>query len=80
MSDPPKKPAVRGIGWARTNRAAMAADDKRWSDDRFGAANKGRSVTSWHCNCGWSGGAKELKPAESGVACPACGGAPEPVL
>jgi len=58
-------------------RAAMAADDRARDRERYGPASKGRSVTSWRCDCGWTGGARELKVTESGVACPACGGAPK---
>jgi hypothetical protein len=54
-------------------RAAMAADDKARDRERYGPASEGRSVTSWRCDCGWSGDAKALKATDMGVACPACG-------
>ena len=57
--------------------AAEAQQHYKRRQGASGAASKGRSVTSWRCDCGWTGGAKELKASESGVACPACGGAPK---
>jgi hypothetical protein len=54
-------------------RAGMAAADKARDAERYGPASKGRRVTAWHCNYGWTGTTKDLKPAESGIACPSCG-------
>jgi hypothetical protein len=53
---------------------AAAANRRSKLKGTFGAANMGRSVTSWSCTCGWQGEARELRlqPKTAALACPAC--------
>jgi hypothetical protein len=71
--EPKREPAWIG-NLARTGATAQAQEQRRKQRlGSSGAANEGRRLVLWGCDCGWQGFARELKPGAGGLACPACG-------
>jgi hypothetical protein len=77
--DDARKPEPPWIGkLSRIGRTAQAMLGK--STGTFGAASAGRKLMAWACeSCAWSETSQELKAgADTGLACPMCGGAVKP--